>query len=102
MGEPMRPAPANAELASDYIYRGGLQDDDRSAQVVAADRDPALHNGGANYLYLDAHVKWLSENQRTGGRKTERLDEMARLRGEEPAEDEPADGMPEPGMEEVE
>jgi prepilin-type processing-associated H-X9-DG protein len=95
----MRPAPANAELASDYIYRGGLQDDDRSAQVVAGDRDRALHNGGANYLYLDAHAKWHAEDWIEVGKGVGGLDEMARLRGEEPAEDEPADGMPEPEME---
>ncbi|MGE5531511.1 MAG: prepilin-type N-terminal cleavage/methylation domain-containing protein [Bacteroidota bacterium] len=43
----------------DYVYRGGLADDDPPQQGVAADRFRDVHNGGANALFLDGHGKWL-------------------------------------------
>ena len=43
----------------DYVYRGGLADDDAPNQGVAADRLRDLHNGGANALFLDGHGKWM-------------------------------------------
>ena len=45
-------------MLSDYVYIGGLQDDDRPQQLVAGDLEPEIHNDGANYLYLDGHAKW--------------------------------------------
>ena len=42
----------------DYVYRGGFCDDDDPRLPVAGDASDARHNEGANYLYLDGHVKW--------------------------------------------
>ena len=43
----------------DYVYRGGLADDDTPNQGVAADRFRDVHNGGGNVVFLDGHAKWL-------------------------------------------
>jgi prepilin-type N-terminal cleavage/methylation domain-containing protein/prepilin-type processing-associated H-X9-DG protein len=46
----------------DYVFRGGLADDDAPAQGIAADRFRDLHNGGGNALFLDGHAKWMMNN----------------------------------------
>jgi len=43
----------------DYVYRGGLADDDLPHQGIAADRLRDVHNGGGNVLFLDGHSKWM-------------------------------------------
>jgi len=50
----------NPDIACDYVYRGGLADDDYPTQVIAGDRIATIHNDGANYLFLDGHEKWMS------------------------------------------
>lgn len=47
----------------DYVYRGGLADDDAPNQGLAADRFRDVHNDGANTLFLDGHAKWLTQEQ---------------------------------------
>lgn len=47
----------------DYVYRGGLADDDPPDQAIAADRFRDTHNDGANTLFLDGHAKWLNAKQ---------------------------------------
>lgn len=42
----------------DYIYRGGLCDDDDPRTPLAGDSSDNRHNGGTSYLFLDGHVKW--------------------------------------------
>lgn len=44
----------------DYIYRGGFCDDDQPQTTLAGDDTDSRHNGGANYLFLDGHVKWMN------------------------------------------
>ncbi len=85
LARPMRPAPGNAELASDYICRGGLEDDGKPLNLVACDRRADLHNEGANYLLLDGHAKWyMPRNIDPEGPDHGLLgtDEIAQLRGE--------------------
>ena len=93
----MRPAPTNDEIRSDYVYIGGLADDDLPTQLLAADLEPEIHNEGANYLYLDCHVKW-SNTRGLEGSTPEGYDTIQELRGDEAT---PAEELPlEPGMEE--
>ncbi len=107
LDRPMRPAPENEALATDYVYRGGLEDDALPTNLVACDRDPTVHNEGANYLLLEGRVKWHTGDwDQTDGPANyyfhahldefEGFEEIARLRGEElpdepPPEDEPWD-----------
>jgi prepilin-type processing-associated H-X9-DG protein/prepilin-type N-terminal cleavage/methylation domain-containing protein len=48
----------NPGRVSDYVYRGGLCDDDTPTQVIAGEKRHDLHNGGSNCLWLDGHAKW--------------------------------------------
>ena len=50
--------PAPPPGKTDYVYWGGACDDDRPTFAIAGDEQEALHNQGANYLYVDGHVKW--------------------------------------------
>lgn len=88
--------------ASDYVYRGGLCDDDAPQWAVAADRSAGAHNKGANYLWLDGHAKWLIDyddpERRPSGTSSVDLPAMGwevfqRLRGVTPA---PPAAPPEP------
>jgi len=49
-----------ARAGYDYVYRGGLADDDAPNQGIAADRLRDLHNDGCNVLFLDGHGKWMT------------------------------------------
>ena len=49
-------------LTFDYVYRGGLCDDDLPNQAVMADDRPGRHNDGANVLMLGGSVKWYNSN----------------------------------------
>lgn len=51
----------------DYVYRGGLCDDDQPQNLVAGDLYDDIHNHGANYLWLDGHAKWLVANYKPTG-----------------------------------
>lgn len=53
-----RRQPAGRE--SDYVYRGGLCDDEDPRLTIVGDDVSDRHNDGAGYLFLDGHVKWLS------------------------------------------
>ncbi len=44
----------------DYVYWGGWCDDDKPKTVIAGEDEGDRHNDGANYLFLDGHVKWMS------------------------------------------
>ena len=97
-GRPSAPPPPNPEAATcDYVYRGGLCDDDLPNQVIASDDDKERHNGGANYLFLSGRCKWFQEKYaREGKPEIAGFPELSRLRGDEP---EPEDegfpiGMP--------
>ena len=89
LGRPMHPAPENEALATDYVYHGGLEDDALPTNLVACDRDPEVHNEGANYLLLDGRVRWYTGSEATsyhfdsGLHQLEGFREIARLRGEE-------------------
>jgi type II secretory pathway pseudopilin PulG len=48
-------------LTFDYVYRGGLCDDDLPNQAIMADDIAHRHNGGANYLMLSGSVKWYKD-----------------------------------------
>ena len=73
----------NPELVSDYVYRGGLCDDDHPTQAIAADEVAALHNSGANYLFLDGHAKWMSAGSLSEHPEIEGVTELDALRREE-------------------
>ena len=45
-----------------YRIRGGLTSDGLPMTEVAHDSDRAVHNNGANHLFLDGHVKWMKSN----------------------------------------
>ena len=107
---PLEPAPPNDAMLSDYVYRGGLEDDGKPMELLACDRDPDLHNDGANYLLLDGHAKWYRADSAyddeppryylsSGLDKLEGYEEIARLRGEEPPSEEATDEPMPPGME---
>jgi prepilin-type N-terminal cleavage/methylation domain-containing protein len=91
---PIRPNPGAAE--SDYVYRGGLQDDDLPGEAIASDNDESRHNNGANYLFLSGRAKWLVDYSARGKpSEVPGYEELVRLRGGEPATDSPAEpGMP--------
>jgi prepilin-type processing-associated H-X9-DG protein/prepilin-type N-terminal cleavage/methylation domain-containing protein len=55
---PPEPAPGHA----DYVYWGGACDDDRPNFAIASDDLEGRHNTGANYLFVDGHVKWVGED----------------------------------------
>ena len=93
---PLKPTPPNDAMLSDYIYRGGLEDDGKPMELLACDRDPDLHNDGANYLYLDGHGKW-GDPRGFGEQPPEGYEEINELRGDRAAE--PEEPL-EPGMEE--
>ncbi len=52
---------------TDYLYRGGLTDEETARTAVAADGSRLRHNGGFNTLFGDGHVKWMSGSTRWGG-----------------------------------
>lgn len=54
---PSEPAPG----ACDFVYWGGACDDDKPTFAIAADDQEDRHNTGANYLWVDGHVKWMSQ-----------------------------------------
>ncbi|MGC9318751.1 MAG: type II secretion system protein [Armatimonadota bacterium] len=102
LGEPMRaiePNPGARE--SDYVYRGGLEDDDLPGQFVAADDVEDRHNGGATYLYASGRVKWQKAVHYRGSETAaiEGYAEIRRLRGDPPLEELPEGdpGMMAPG-----
>lgn len=57
--KPTRGGVPTSKLPCDYIYRGGLCDDDDPRLPLAGDDLEDLHNGGSNYLFEDGHVKWV-------------------------------------------
>jgi prepilin-type N-terminal cleavage/methylation domain-containing protein/prepilin-type processing-associated H-X9-DG protein len=59
---PMPSEVAEGKTAPDYVYRGGLCDDDKPQELVAADLFVDLHNDGGNVLWVDGHAKWLSRS----------------------------------------
>lgn len=50
--------------AVSYQFKGGLTTDQLPTLVVADEQTKTLHAGGANYLFLDGHVKWLKAGSR--------------------------------------
>jgi len=57
---PLTPEQVQAGFrGADYVYRGGLADDDAPNQGIAADRVCDVHNDGCNELFLDGHGKWM-------------------------------------------
>jgi prepilin-type processing-associated H-X9-DG protein/prepilin-type N-terminal cleavage/methylation domain-containing protein len=63
------PPPYPADRAAtgqvlDYVYRGGLCDDDLPSQFIAGEDWEDMHNGGANYLWLDGHCKWMTRAEK--------------------------------------
>jgi len=97
---PSAPPPPNPDAATcDYVYRGGLCDDDLPNQVIAADDDNERHNRGANYLFLSGRCKWIKGGTTTWGppaKPIPGIQELGVLRGDEPepeAEEFPM-GMP--------
>jgi prepilin-type processing-associated H-X9-DG protein/prepilin-type N-terminal cleavage/methylation domain-containing protein len=59
---PREPTPEPAPVyETDFVYQGGLCDDDKPNTMILADDDGLRHNGGANYLFLDGHAKWLKD-----------------------------------------
>lgn len=81
---PSTPPVPNPDAEScDYVYRGGLCDDDLPRQVVAADDMPDRHNGGSNYLYLSGSCRWLVHNEARKERPDiEGYEELLELQGE--------------------
>jgi prepilin-type N-terminal cleavage/methylation domain-containing protein/prepilin-type processing-associated H-X9-DG protein len=65
---PIDPAPRMPDYArrgnslgpgmTSYIYRAGLANDDLAGEILAWDRE-TWHSDGRNFLFLDAHVKWM-------------------------------------------
>lgn len=60
------PPPSPDELLArashyDYVYQTGRADDDNPQEMIAADSLNDLHNGGANYLWVDGRAKWLKQ-----------------------------------------
>ena len=94
---PSAPPPPTPHAATcDYVYRGGLCDDDLPNQVIAADDVPDRHTGGANYLFLSGRCKWFTqEYARKGKPEIAGFEELSRLRGDEPEPE--AEEFP-PGM----
>jgi prepilin-type N-terminal cleavage/methylation domain-containing protein len=99
---PSTPPVPNPEAAKcDYVYRGGLCDDDMPNQVIASDDECDRHNDGASYLFLTGRCKWLKSYLDAEERKQmEGYDELIRLRGDEPEpeDEELPPGIPEEGM----
>lgn len=54
---PKLPGQQRALWQSDYVYRGGLCDDDSPEHVVAADSVSDRHNDMANYLWTSGRTK---------------------------------------------
>lgn len=77
------PLPNPDAETCDYVYRGGLCDDDLPNQVIACDNEGDRHNGGANYLFLSGRCKWLHYNEAREERPDiEGYDELLELQGE--------------------
>lgn len=72
----------NPNLVCDYVYRGGLCDDDLPSQAVAGDSWAELHNDGSNHLFLDGHAKWMSDSSLLDG-VIPGLTELDQLRDQE-------------------
>jgi len=53
-----------------YIYREGFCDDDAPETPLVADPVLERHNGGANVLFADGHVKWFSAGSYLSGSTT--------------------------------
>ena len=75
--------------ACDFVYWGGACDDDKPNFTIAADDQEDRHNDGANYLWVDGHVKWMSREKAIPALRKEPLsppdlagglDELQRLR----------------------
>lgn len=65
-GLPMSTQPMGAEgLASSYQYQGGLGSDCLPTKALSSDL-ARWHHRGANVLFGDLHVEWLSEGQFQG------------------------------------
>ncbi|MEN6545982.1 MAG: DUF1559 domain-containing protein [Armatimonadia bacterium] len=54
----------------DYVYQAGRADDDSPQEVLASDVLNDLHNGGANYLWVDGRAKWLNQGVSSSGGPT--------------------------------
>jgi len=87
----------------DYVYRGGLCDDDWPNIIIAADDVSDRHNDGANCLFTDGHAKWISLHRHWYSQemrdKYRGFDEIQALRGESvpPPAEQPFGGPPFPG-----
>ena len=85
-GPPPWPPHHVLPLPGDYVYRGGLCDDDLPNIMIAADDVGDRHNDGANYLSVDGHTKWirLYEDRHLQRLRTKYrgFDEIQALRGE--------------------
>ncbi len=85
-GPPPWPPRDVLPLPCDYVYRGGLCDDDLPNIIIAADDVGDHHNDGANCLFVDGHARWirLSEDRypQEMHDKYRGIDEIQALRGE--------------------
>ena len=79
-------------LMFDYVYRGGLCDDDSPDEAVMADDIAHRHNGEANYLLISGSAKLVpdtfTQGQATGGWATadslKRLHELRAVKAGQP------------------
>ncbi len=85
---------------SDYIYRGGLCDDDLPTQVIVGEERPDRHNTGGNYLWLDGHAKWMKHDSYGDSYPISGMSELNQLRQPDHRYELPEDlgGVPDPGM----
>jgi prepilin-type processing-associated H-X9-DG protein len=49
-------------IGQSYDYKGGLGTDDDPKIAIASDSLRINHNSGANFVFLDGHVKWINRS----------------------------------------
>ncbi len=49
-------------IGQSYDYKGGLGTDDDPKIAIASDPLRINHNRGANFVFLDGHVKWINRS----------------------------------------